>query len=88
MSYQPTNEIPHGMVPVRRGVKARTLDYMLAYSAGPAKLGAISSADLAAARERWTHLSTYTQLASIEKAMQTRIDEEGCGAFFAAVTWA
>jgi hypothetical protein len=72
--------------------RCKAVDYMLAYSTGPEKLGHIPSVDLHAARLRWQQFARSTNLFSLEVAYRNRIDEEGCGAVFGAlsspVTWA
>lgn len=65
----------------KRDPVARSIDYMIAYGAGPAKLSAIPVPDLIAAGQRWATLN----IAAIEAALENHCDEEGCGAVFATL---
>jgi hypothetical protein len=68
----------------------KAIDYMLAYSGGPAKLSQVSSADLVEVSDRWSSLAggmVSFSITALEQTLQTRMDEEGCGAFFAAVVY-
>lgn len=68
----------------------KRIDHMLAYSAGPAKLARFDAGELVEAADRWRSLvggMVHLSLATIERAIQNKIDEEGCGAFFAAAKY-
>lgn len=66
--------------PAKRDGIQKTIDYVAAYGGGPVKMGRFPSQALVMAAAR-------TGFSAIERAIQTRIDEEGCGAFFAAAKY-
>ena len=63
----------------------RRIPYMVAYGAGPVRLGRFSSDELMTSAREITNRAVTFKLDALEKAIQTRIDEEGCGAVFASL---
>ena len=82
----------HGTITAAKPLRSRSgaqraIDYLLAYGGGPVKLGRFPSHDLREALDRYTEALVYADLSALEQALQDRIDEEGCGAFFAATLY-
>lgn len=68
----------------------RLIDYTAAYGGGPRKFERFPSVDLVEAADRWRSLVgglVHLSLSTIERTIQKRIDEEGCGAVFAALKY-
>lgn len=74
------NFMRSGGRPAKRDAAQKAIDYAVAYSAGPKKLGHLPSGEIASAAARISSLA-------IERSLEDRIDEEGCGAFFAAAKY-
>jgi hypothetical protein len=77
------NIIPALGADYRNEVAPKRADMMLSYGAGPRSLSGLSASELVEAYARWAYTAAGKTL---EATIQTRIDEEGCGAFFAPVT--
>lgn len=79
------------MVMMKRDGTQRAIYYTIAYGGGPRKLSRYDTADLVEARRRWQQVAIHkivdARLDVIERALQTRVDEEGCGALIAAVKY-
>lgn len=68
----------------------KELDFMVAYGGGPSKLAKYPNHNLADAAASWEEFEAglvSLVSATVERSLQTRIDEEGCGAFFAAAEY-
>jgi hypothetical protein len=69
------------MMDRREHRRQKALDFVVAYSVGPTKLGHATAPELMALRARWLGVAA----ASVEAALQNRADEEGSGPLFAAL---